>query len=94
MPSFTDSTLRNRIAHLMWLLSTDRAELHYFSHPSQVKGGYAILSHVWDDSEWSFQDIQRLRERCNTDGTVPRDHASEKIRQCCIIANDVLESRQ
>ncbi|PIL33591.1 hypothetical protein GSI_04214 [Ganoderma sinense ZZ0214-1] len=48
----------------MWLLSTDRAELHYFASPEDVPGGYAILSHVWDKEEQTFQDLQRLREEC------------------------------
>ena len=85
----------------MWLLSTDRAELHYFSDPESVPGGYAILSHVWDKEETSFQDIQALRKQCASRGlkratrffklglgstATPRDLASDKIRQSCIIA--------
>ncbi|KAI1791122.1 hypothetical protein LXA43DRAFT_440791 [Ganoderma leucocontextum] len=87
--------------HFMWLLSTDRAELHYFSDPESVPGGYAILSHVWDNEEMSFQDIQALRKQCTSRGlkratrflklslgstTTPRDLASDKIRQSCIVA--------
>ena len=67
----------------MWLLSTDRAELHYFADPERVEGGYAILSHVWGDDEQSFQDIRALRERCGVDGSNPRDRAMEKIRKSC-----------
>ncbi|TBU45283.1 hypothetical protein BD309DRAFT_918148 [Dichomitus squalens] len=70
----------------MWLLCTGRAELHHFDRPDEVEGGYAILSHVWDSDEKSFQDMQDLRKRCEADGTVPRDLASEKIRESCIIA--------
>ena len=44
----------------MWLLSTDRAELHYFVSPEDVPGGYAILSHVWDETEDTFQDLRDL----------------------------------
>ena len=84
----------------MWLLSTDRAELHYFPSPESVPGGYAILSHVWGGQEMSFQDVQKLRELCSAGGlkralrfltgaarsTNPRDHASAKVRQSCVIA--------
>ncbi|KAH9858581.1 heterokaryon incompatibility protein-domain-containing protein [Lenzites betulinus] len=44
----------------MWLLSTKRLELVFFNRPDQVPGGYAILSHVWQKSEQSFQDIKKL----------------------------------
>ena len=85
----------------MWLLSTDRAELHYFVGPQAAPGGYAILSHVWGAHEQTFQDLQALRESCasihsgdsGTEDTPrpmmssnPRDHVSEKIRQSCILA--------
>ncbi|KAI1791143.1 HET-domain-containing protein [Ganoderma leucocontextum] len=93
----------------MWLLSTDRAELHYFASPEEVPGGYAILSHVWDKEEQTFQDLQRLREECASarNNTIapsvsffrrkrtpvlsarnpnPRDFASAKIRESCILA--------
>ncbi len=93
----------------MWLLSTDRAELHYFASPEDVPGGYAVLSHVWDKEEQTFQDLQRLREQCasarantitpsvsffkrkRTLSTLarnpnPRDFASAKIRESCILA--------
>ena len=70
----------------MWLLSTDRAELHRFSSPDAVTGGYAILSHTWGDREQTFQDTQALRDRCKETGEIPRDLSSEKVRQCCILA--------
>ncbi|TBU27931.1 heterokaryon incompatibility protein-domain-containing protein [Dichomitus squalens] len=70
----------------MWLLSTDRAELHYFIDPNAVPGGYAILSHVWGKDEQSFKEIQKLKKKCNKDGTNPRDHCSEKVRRICRIA--------
>ena len=70
----------------MWLLNTARAELKFFPTPESVPGGYAILSHVWDKHEDSFQDIQALRARCAQDGTNPRDRASEKIRNFCVLA--------
>ncbi len=71
----------------MWLLSTSRAELHYFVSPEIVPGGYAILSHVWDSpNEQSFQDIQALRASCTEADLNPRDHVSDKIRECCKLA--------
>ncbi len=72
----------------MWLLSTDRAELHRFHGPECVPGGYAILSHVWEGEEQTFQQIQALRAQCTKPGETrtPRDLASPKVRQCCIIA--------
>ena len=70
----------------MWLLSTDRAELCWFDGPESVPGGYAILSHVWEGQEQTFKDIQDLHARCAKSSQNPRDLASRKIRQCCIIA--------
>ncbi|KAH9937846.1 HET-domain-containing protein [Epithele typhae] len=71
----------------MWLLSTDRAELHFFSTPAAVTGGYAILSHTWeDDHEQTYQEIRGLQERCKASGKNPRDMVSSKIRQTCLLA--------
>ncbi|EJF58707.1 HET-domain-containing protein [Dichomitus squalens LYAD-421 SS1] len=70
----------------MWLLSTDRAELHFFVTPEDIKEGYAILSHVWGDKEQSFQAIRALQERCEADHSNPRDQAMDKIRLSCEIA--------
>ncbi|RPD57856.1 HET-domain-containing protein [Lentinus tigrinus ALCF2SS1-7] len=71
-------------ALLMWLLSTDRAELHYISSPEDVD--YAILSHVWDKEEQTFQDVQNIARRCTKKGKNPRDLMSSKIRRCCELA--------
>ena len=46
----------------MWLLSTDRAELHYFSDPEDIPGGYAILSHVWGNREQLFHHTPKFDE--------------------------------
>ncbi|RPD76184.1 HET-domain-containing protein [Lentinus tigrinus ALCF2SS1-7] len=72
----------------MWLLSTDRAELHYYVSPEEVPDGYAILSHVWDKKEHTFQEIKALSTRCEGTDTNPRDllHPSDKIRRCCEVA--------
>ena len=73
---------------MMWLLSTDRAELHLFSGPEDVGivGGYAILSHTWGEDEQTFQDTQALHERCKTAGENPRDLATPEVRESCILA--------
>ena len=72
----------------MWVLSTSRAKLHFFQNPEEVPDGYAALSHVWDkkEGEQSFQDIQRINEDCNRNGTNPRDFVCEKIQRCCELA--------
>ena len=71
----------------MWLLSTDRAELHFFYSPDAVDGGYAILSHTWSsDGEQSYDDIRRISAQCMSTGASPRDHVSDKIRECCQVA--------
>ncbi|PIL26291.1 hypothetical protein GSI_12047 [Ganoderma sinense ZZ0214-1] len=73
----------------MWLLSTDRAELHYFARNFDAEGGYAVLSHTWDkDGEQSFQEVRAIAKRCLANGTNPRDdpELSPKIRECCILA--------
>ncbi|KAM5543070.1 hypothetical protein V8D89_003454 [Ganoderma adspersum] len=70
----------------MWLLSTTRAELHFFSAPDEVPGGYAILSHTWGHHEQSFQETQALCERYKESDENPRDLASSKVRECCILA--------
>ncbi len=70
----------------MWLLSTDRAELHYFARNFDATGGYAILSHTWDRKEQTFQEVQAIAEQCSHDGTNPRDFVHAKIRECCLLA--------
>ena len=71
----------------MWLLSTDRAELHNFAdHLAVPDGGYAILSHTWTDREQTFQDVQAIRARCRLIGANPRKYVSEKIRRSCMLA--------
>ncbi|KAM5538736.1 hypothetical protein V8D89_007458 [Ganoderma adspersum] len=70
----------------MWLLSTDRAQLHYFASPENIPGGYAILSHVWGQEEQSFQDLLALQKDGEAGGSNPRDKASEKIRRCCEVS--------
>ena len=70
----------------MWLLSTNRAELHSFKDHQAVDGGYAILSHTWGQNEQTFQDIQVLQEQCRRTRENPRDRSPEKIKQSCLLA--------
>ncbi|KAI0669586.1 heterokaryon incompatibility protein-domain-containing protein [Trametes maxima] len=72
----------------MWLLRTTTAELEHFNSPFDVKGGYAILSHVWQDHEQSFHDLQALRTQLAATGCRHRlrSRVSAKIRDCCILA--------
>ncbi|KAI0740646.1 heterokaryon incompatibility protein-domain-containing protein [Earliella scabrosa] len=70
----------------MWLLSTNRAELHNFKDHRAVDGGYAILSHTWGPNEQTFHEIQVLCEQCRTTGENPRDRAPEKIKRSCLLA--------
>ncbi|KAI0695208.1 heterokaryon incompatibility protein-domain-containing protein [Cerioporus squamosus] len=70
----------------MWLLSTTRAELHFFATTAAVTGGYAILSHTWSKCEDSFQYIRLLEERCRLTSENPRDLVSPKIRHSCLLA--------
>ena len=73
----------------MWLLSTNRAELRFFALPESVpKPGYAIVSHVWDHNEQTFQHLQALGAECALSGQNPRDRVSVKIRRCCELAQD------
>ena len=69
----------------MWLLSTVRAELHEFPNPRNIPP-YATLSHIIDGKEESFNDLKRLHKECASDGQIPRDLVSEKIRESCELA--------
>lgn len=71
----------------MWVLSTSRAEHHFFPGPSAIPGGYAILSHTWSRSgELSFQQVQDIGVDCKATGQNPRSRVDEKIRMCCEVA--------
>ena len=75
----------------MWVLSTSRAELHYFTDSAAIPGGYAILSHTWtqeSEGEQTFQDVRDIMKDCALKGQNPRDHVGEKIRRCCKVAAD------
>lgn len=42
----------------MWLLNTKSLELEEFVSEEEKYGRYAILSHVWEDEEVTFQDVR------------------------------------
>lgn len=70
----------------MWLLSTDRAELHFFPSPEAVTGGYAILSHAWGSHEQSFQETTRASRAVQENrrkSSRSRDHKSARMLQTC-----------
>ncbi len=71
----------------MWLLSTDRAELHPFDSVEAAQiARFAILSHVWDKTEQSFQETQALCDQCTLTNCNPRDLSSTKVRESCTLA--------
>ena len=65
----------------MWILHTSTAELRRFDLVDVRLVHYVILSHVWGESEQSFQDIQALRRH-----SVGLEGASSKIRNFCTFA--------
>ena len=70
----------------MWLLSTHRAELQWFTDAAAVPGGYAILSHTWGTYEQTLQEVKAIGEQCKMSHKNPRDIVSPKIRNCCLLA--------
>ena len=71
----------------MWLLSTDRAELKYFNTVDDVEDGYAILSHVWQEKEQTFQEVKALTSAPATSSDdTPRLRTHPKIRNFCMLA--------
>ena len=64
----------------MWLLNTHTAELKFFHGPDKVPGGYAILSHVWSDSEVSYKDW--------TAGRKQNGYGYQKITKICEFARE------
>ena len=65
----------------MWLLDTSTARLHEFKNNALPR--YAILSHVWQEREQSFQDLQDLASS-HHGSLLP--FVCSKIRQCCEVA--------
>ena len=73
----------------MWLLNTHTGVLKYFASPDSPElgpKGYAVLSHCWGDpkDEQTFQATKALEVHDN-----PRDHATEKIKNFCILAESL-----
>ena len=67
----------------MWLLHTKTFRLKYFIDPAIVEEGYAILSHVWDKGEQSFQDIQDIHRPYDGKCRDPRELICAKTRDFC-----------
>ncbi|KAI0702589.1 heterokaryon incompatibility protein-domain-containing protein [Earliella scabrosa] len=70
----------------MWLMDTHTLKLNYFTSPEAVEEGYAILSHVWDKHEQSFQDLQEVLAWCERSGDDARDFVTKKTRRFCELA--------
>ena len=71
----------------MWLLSTDRAELHFFETLSSVDHKYVVLSHVVGEADQSFEEILKLRKTPDaTSIDIPRNRASETVCKGCTFA--------
>ena len=74
----------------MWLLNTDRAELHMFSDGCSIPGGYAILSHTWNpQGEQTFQELCDVQRTHLGDAIFDSPQLSPKIREFCSFARDV-----
>ncbi|KAL1939302.1 hypothetical protein VTO73DRAFT_10105 [Trametes versicolor] len=62
------------------LSSTDKhVRFQSFDGPSAVDGGYAILSHVWEDTEQPYHEMASLEQ---TSATVDDPRVSSKTREC------------
>ena len=72
----------------MRLINTKTLKVEFFVSPEHVPGGYAILSHCWEqDGEQTFKDIESIHERCATTNEDPRASVSKKIRRFCRLAS-------
>ena len=63
----------------MWLLNTSTAEQQFFADPNDVPGGYAILSHVWDKKEDSFQSVQEAVRETRGETTQKKEMEALKM---------------
>ncbi|KAI0849364.1 HET-domain-containing protein [Daldinia vernicosa] len=61
----------------MWLINTRTHQLEFVNEPEEYT--YAILSHVWEDEEVSFQDFQ-------TPGKANKKKGLDKIIRTCQLA--------
>ncbi|KAJ8453952.1 hypothetical protein ONZ51_g13310 [Trametes cubensis] len=71
----------------MWLLSTASLKLEEFKDTSQVKVRYAILSHVWQEDEKTFQHIRELQSKGVQ--TYEDQDVGSKIRRCINVAKSL-----
>ncbi|KAI0758655.1 heterokaryon incompatibility protein-domain-containing protein [Trametes elegans] len=62
----------------MWLLHTETGKLRNWTNPPEK---YAILSHVWQKNEQTFQEVMALQGQPDL-----LSAASAKIRDCCAFA--------
>ena len=72
----------------MRLINTRTLELTMFTSPESVKGGYAILSHCWNEQEQTLQDIQKIYKRAAKSGQDPHPLICDKIRRFCALAQE------
>ena len=71
----------------MWLLHTTTGELRWFNDRNLDDfPTYAILSHVWQEDELSFQGLQALRTQSQSSSMELLSLIPSKIRNCCRIA--------
>ncbi|PIL34788.1 hypothetical protein GSI_02575 [Ganoderma sinense ZZ0214-1] len=73
----------------MRLLNTSTGELQDF--PDESLPRYAILSHVWQTDELSFEDLRALHTLLSSSPTSGLDVLSKtpsKIRECCRVARE------
>ena len=59
----------------MWLLDTSTAEQKFFADPNDVPGGYAILSHVWENETDTFQSVRDAVGEANGETTAEKKMA-------------------
>ena len=78
----------------MWLLNTATAEQKFFADPNDVPGGYAILSHVWDKNEDSFQSVRDAVKMAKGEATLEQEVATlkNKIKELEDMTTTVVEA--
>ena len=68
----------------MWLLSTERAELHSFPNVESIVGTYAVISHVVSSDDISFWAIQHLHEQARGATKLFNPRKNEVLRCCAL----------
>lgn len=66
----------------MWLINTQTLKLKFFITPPPR---YSILSHVWTDEEYSFEEFRSLEHVTDYEPTeaIIRKKGFRKIKACC-----------